>query len=134
MSDKRQTKLILRSRLLKHQLNQLPSSNKHVSSTPPVRGHFCEALSVIPHVGPITHVGSTPPVTLNASTPSLEAYGNAPLDALDCSPPGISPHSIQGSNPRIHETFTFEDDQNVSDVQSTSEKPILTIDGYGYIA
>jgi len=134
MSDKRRTKLILRSHLLKHQLNQLPSSNKHVSSTPPSRGHFDEASSVRPYVGPITHVGSTPPLALNASTPFLEAHGNAPLDALDRSPPSISPQSIQGSNPRTHETFTSEDDQNVSDVQSTSEKPVLTIDGYGYIS
>jgi len=43
------------------------------------------------HVGPITHVGSTTPMALNASTLSLEAHGNAPLDALDRSSPSISP-------------------------------------------
>ena len=68
---------------------------------------------------------------LNSSTPSLEAHGIAPLEALDPSPPDISPQSIQGSNPRTHETFASEDDQNVSDVQSTCEKPILTLDEYG---
>jgi len=47
-------------------------------------------------------------VGLNSSTPSLEA--------LDPSPPRISPQSIQGFNLQTHETFTFEDDQNVSDV------------------
>jgi len=118
MSEKRRTKLILRSRLLKHRLNQLPSNNKHVSSTPSARGHFGEAPSVRPHVGPIarhgpnlhsttfgpqfdstTHVGSTPPMGLNSSTPSLEAHGIAPLEALDPGPPHISPQSIQGSNP-----------------------------------
>jgi len=121
MLGKRQTKLILRSRLLKHQLNQLPSNNKHVSSTSLTRGHFGEASSVRQDVGSTarhgqniysstfglhfdstTHVGSTPPVGLNASTSSLEAHGVAPLEALDPSPPGISPQSIQGSNPRTH--------------------------------
>jgi len=76
----------LRSHLLKHQLNQLPSNNRHVRATPSVRGCFGEAPLVRPHVGPTaqhransngpnfhsttfgphfhstTHVGSTPPV------------------------------------------------------------------------
>ena len=131
----------MRSHLLKHQLNQLPSKNKHLSSTPSDRGHFGESSSIRPHVCPTawhgpnihsttfgphfdstTHVGSSPPVGLNASTPSLEAHGIAPLEALDPSPPGISPQSIQGFNPRTHETFASEDDQNVWDVQSISEK------------
>jgi len=113
MSNKRRTKLILRSHLLKHQLNQLPSNNKHVSFTSSARGHFGEAPSVRPHVGPsarhgpnihstifgphfnsTTHVGCTPPVGLNASTPSLESHGIAPLKALNPSPPSISPQSI----------------------------------------
>jgi len=57
----------------------------------------------------------------NASTPPLRAHSTAPLEALDPSPLGISPQSLQGSNPQTHETFASEDDQNVSDVQSTSE-------------
>ena len=113
----------MRSRLLKHQLNQLPSSNRHVRSIPSVRGHFGEAHSIRPHVGPTEqhrpnsngphfhsttfephfdstiHVGFTPPVGLNASTPPLGAHGTAPLEALDPSPPGISSQSLQGSNP-----------------------------------
>jgi len=55
----------------------------------------------------------------------------SPLEALDPSPPGISRQSLQRSNPQTDETFTYEDNQNVLDVQSTSDKVVLTIDRYG---
>jgi len=75
-------------------------------------------------------LGSTPPMRLNVSTPPLGAHATTPLEALDATPPSTLPQSLQGSNPRSQETFASEDDQNVSDVQSTSDKPVLTIDGY----
>jgi len=112
---RKKTKLILKSCLLKHQLNQLPSNNIHASFTPLIGGHFGEAPSIRLHIGPTAqqessyirlhfhsttfgppfkctaHVGSTPLMGLNASTPPLGAYATAPLEALDPTPPGISP-------------------------------------------
>jgi len=55
-------------------------------------------------------------VELHANTPPLGAHATATLEALDPTTPNISQQNLQRSNPRTHETFTFEDDQNVSDV------------------
>ena len=99
------------------------------------RGHSGEAPSIRKHVAPTPrHKASSSfpsfPLEVHAANPLGASNPTPPLGASNHTPPSVSPQSLQPSSPRTHETFSSHDVQNVSDVQSTSDKPVLKIDGY----
>lgn len=129
--------------------------------TPSLRGDSGESRSVGPPVGPTPRQGptstsgslaahihctpsvgpcfgctpslgacnTTPPLGTHATIPPLRPSN--PTNSKDGGQPLVSPQSLQASNPRTQETIASHEDQNASDVQSTSQKPVLTLDGYG---